>query len=141
MKQFFSALSAVFLCLCFGICLYAKNSFRFSSLTGERCFYLDSPSSQCLIKKNLSLFDIPRVTGECVRFPLSREKNEVVTDILSRYSASVLFEERIDGVTSYYCHTGDWGGGVWLNGRQVNLHIALSDTQCAVGSPIIFGGF
>ena len=112
---------------------------KFSKYGGNRVFYLDSQSSQSLQKKHLSVLEIFRVRGESVY--LDGESENFVEGVLSDFAAQVLFEEEIDGVRSYYCFSPTLGEGIMVNGRKVNLHIAISDGGCALGSPIIFGGF
>ena len=78
--------------------------------------------------------------GESVVFVCEdREKN--LQDILQKYSASVRFEEQAGGSHSYYCYTSKWMDGIQIGGEFVNLHIAFHGDSCAVGTPIIFGGF
>ena len=93
-------------------------------------------------KEELSPLDIFRVEGESVRFARTEETEEaLVSRIRDMYGARVLFSESACGVTSYYCYVGAWQNGVELDGVTVNLHIAVSETACAVGTPIIFDGF
>ncbi len=75
------------------------------------------------------------VMGESVRYD-GDKKNELI----ARFRAEILFTEEAAGVTNYYCFSPLIGGGIALNGYTVNLHIATSQEQTAVGSPIIFGG-
>ena len=112
---------------------------KFPKYGGERVFYLDSPSSQSLRKKCLEPLEIFRVRGESVY--VGGVDENFVDRVLKDFGAQVLFEEEIDGVRSYYCFSPTLGAGIVVNGRMVNLHIALSNGGCALGSPIIFGGF
>ncbi len=129
------------ICLVIALAVYFKNSLKLSDLQGERVYYLDSASSQGLIAEKLSFLSFYRLKGESVRFDLEKPAKEVLEEITEMYNAEVLFVEEVDGVASYYCHTSDWTGGVRINGQAVNLHLAISKEQCAVGTPIIFGGF
>ena len=125
-----------------GLGFYATNVSKLRDISGERTFYLDSPSSQGLRKEQLSVFDIFRVEGESVRFLRTDETEEsLVARIQGRYGARLLFSESVGGVTSYYCYTGAWDNGIDLDGVVVNLHIAVSENVCVVGTPIIFDGF
>ncbi len=125
-----------------GLGFCAVNVSKLGEIAGERVFYLDSASSQGVRKETLSVFDIFRVEGESVRFARTEEtEEELVADIRNRYGAEILFSESVCGVTSYYCYVPTWQTGVDLNGVTVNLHIAVSETACGVGTPIIFDGF
>lgn len=117
------------------------NACKLSAILGERTFYLDSCSSQSLRKTTLTLRDIPRVRGECVRFDFSGEAQTLVQEILNKYDAELLFCERAGGSVCYYAYSSALVGGVQVNGYLVNLHIAFNDTECAVGTPLIFDGF
>ena len=122
---------------------------RFSNIEGERVFYLQSASSQGLRKENLSFVDFPNIRGESVRFMLSERvsKEEFVESFAQEYGAEILFTETLADVTSYYGYTTKWTDGIMINGRKINLHIALSmeddegGTLCVIGSPIIFDGY
>lgn len=76
------------------------------------------------------------VKGESVRYD-GDEKDALI----ARFRAKVLMTEEAAGVVNYYCFSPLLGEGVSLYGRTVNLHIAVSKTQTAVGTPLIFGGF
>ena len=117
---------------------------RLSAWKGDRTFFLDSASSQGLMKKELSFADLGRVKGECVSFQIKENEggmSALKQKILEEYDAEILFMEKTGEVESYYCYTTLWQGGIFLNGVLVNLHFAFSQTQCVVGTPIIFGGF
>ncbi len=140
--QWISVLVSLAIVCVIGLGLFAANVSKLSDLGGERVFYLDSPSSQGLRKEELSLLDIFRVEGESVRFARTSEtETDLVTRIRDTYGAEVLFTESVCGVTSYYCYTDAWKNAVDLDGVAVNLHIAVSESVCAVGTPIIFDGF
>jgi hypothetical protein len=140
--QFITTLVAIAIVLVIGVGYFAVNVSKLKGISGEHVYYLDSPSSQGLRKEQLSWTDIFRVEGESVRFARTTEtEKDLVARIRDTYGAKVLFSEKVAGVTSYYCYTNDWGNGVELGGVTVNLHIAVSDSVCVVGTPIIFDGF
>jgi hypothetical protein len=116
---------------------------KFEDLQGERVFYLDSASSQGLLKDKISWLDFPRVRGESVRYSRQEQTSneEILRFIVEKYHATVLFSEEVDGVVSYYCYTDEWTDHVRVEDKKVNLHVAISTAQCVVGAPIIFGGF
>ncbi len=62
-------------------------------------------------------------------------------ELKEKYRAKLLFTETVGGVTSYYLHSPFLGAGIKLGGKTVNLQIAVSAEQTAVGTPLIFGGF
>ena len=149
--RFFKALGnfiklSLALALALGACFSVKAAHisRLSFLQGERTYYLDSASSQSLIKTQLTARDLFRVKGESVCFTITGGKEEqenFARSLVGRYGGKILFTEEIGGAVSYYAYIPAWGQGIALYGKQVNLHIAVSEENCKVGTPIIFGGF
>ena len=134
-----AALALVGVLACAGIFLEGS---ALGALKGKRTFYLHSASSWASQKCVLQVVDLPFVTGESVEVLLT-EADGFVESALERYGAAVQFVEEVDGVTSYYCYSPYLARKVFLQGRAVNLHIAVreSDGAAVVGTPIIFGGF
>lgn len=115
---------------------------KLTKIAGKRQFYLKSTSSQALIKDELSFFDLFSLTGESVVFSLQGNAGEErAKEIMREYKGTLLFTESAGGTLSYYCFARGLGKGVLLNGVFVNLHIAIRGDTCAVGTPILFGGF
>ena len=113
-----------------------------AQIKGERTFYLDSASSQARQKEKITLAELSRVRGESVRFSIDEGAGEtLVEELLKEYGGKIVLVEEACGVRSYYCYTPRISRRVFVEGKPVNLHIALAKTQAAVGSPIIFGGF
>ena len=121
--------------------LWVKGS-ALSGVKGERTFYLHSVSSWAEQKSALEVLDLPFVTGEsvCVRCD---NTEELLADVLQTYAAQVVFIEEAQDVYSYYCFSQLLPKKIVLNGRAVNLHIAVAKNQerVVVGYPIIFGGY
>ena len=141
-RGFVSLLTALALAIVVGLGVYVTNACRLRAIQGERVFYLDSDTSQGLRKTELELRDYARITGESVHFARGDESAEkIAREIADRYGAEILFTEEAAGVVSYYCYTTKWQDGIALCGQTVNLHIAVGEEWCAVGVPIIFGGF
>ncbi len=147
LKRFFAIVGASLIALVALACVRGTNISKFSALQGERTFYLHSASSQGLRTASLQLKDIPFVRGESVRLTTAEKErfgktaSEIALSIAQAYGASIVIEETVCGAVSYYAYTPAWGECVWVGGQPVNLHIAVSETACAVGSPIIFDGF
>ena len=133
---------ALLFCLLTFVGVRAFHTSRLAFLEGERVFYLDSASSQGLRKTSLSLWDIPRVKGESVYIPLQEKDGGMyASNILSSLKGEVVFTEEVCGKVSYYAYAQGLGEGLWLYGRKVNLHIAVGEEVCVVGTPIIFDGY
>ena len=132
---------ALLLCLAFAMFLYTKDAVLLSKTQGARTFYLDSASSQGLIKTELSLSDLPRVRGESVFFSCVGDGEQAALGIFEEYGGRVVFVETVGGVTSYYGYADGLGKPIALYGRKINLHVAVEKSRVVVGTPIIFGGF
>ena len=139
-KVFFKTVVSLTLALCLLLFIRGISITRFPLEEGRREFYLRSSSSQAFVKQTLSFDDLFCLKGEKVSFACENEK-EALAVLLDRYKAQVLFIEDVGGVRSYYCVSEKWQDGVRLNGVFINLHIAFDGERCALGSPIIFGGF
>lgn len=125
---------------CLG-CVWLASVCKLSNHGGERVFYVNSPSSQGLRKTQLNFSDLFRIEGECVRYPTETSEEEFLQELLSCYQAELLFVEKLDRVTSYYCYADGLGKGILINGQSVNLHGAWKEGEAVVGTPIIFDGY
>ena len=122
------------------LCMQSLQVCRLGEIEGKRSFYMRSPSSQAVIKEQIYPWEIFEVEGESVLFTCE-DREQTLRDILEKYGASVRFEEQAGGSHSYYCYTSKWLDGIQIDGAFINLHIAFHGNNCAVGYPIIFGGF
>lgn len=141
LKTFFMAFAALAVSCAFCLCLQLANTCKLSAIDGERTFYLRNASAQALRTQNMSLQDTFYVKGESVRLILRGDGEEFAARILQTFRAETLFKEEVCGVVSYYCYAPALGKGVCVNGKNVNLHIAVGEGRAAVGTPMIFDGF
>ena len=148
LKNFICVVFAVIFCLFFALGMKVSAVTRLADIEGERIYFLDSASSQGLRKKTLSISDLIRVKGECVFTETSLydggrylSNADIALEIATHYGGKILFQEEVDGVVSYYAYTTRWKDGLYINGKKVNLHIAVGQGRIAVGTPIIFDGF
>ena len=134
-KTMFIVLGAT-LCAAFMLLLMLSPVFP----RGERYeLYLGASSSARCVETDNPLLDKLRlggVQGESVYYSGDRAQ-----ELFSRYHARVLHRENACGVINYYCYSPLLGPCVRVGEYAVNLHIAVSQTQTAAGTPIIFGGF
>lgn len=139
--------STVFACACFAlVCALCRtaNVSRLRAFDGARAFYLHSASSQSLMKTTLGLSDIDDIRGESVTIERTfsdGERTAFVAEILEKYDAEIIIEEACGEVVSYYCYTPNFRERVYVNGKAVNLHIAIAANRAALGVPLVFGGF
>ena len=148
LKNFICVALAVIFSLFFAVGIKAAHVSRLADIEGARTYFLDSASSQGLRKTALSPMELTRVKGECVHTEISAyeggryaTKEEIARDIAARYQAEILFIEEVGEVISYYAYTEKWQDGLYINGRKINLHVAVGKDRLVVGTPIIFDGF
>lgn len=119
---------------------------RLSALQGARTFYLYTPSSQAVCKSSLGVRDVFYVTGEAVRFSWEEPKSEeellgLANEIVALYGGVTACVERTSDTISVYAYASELGVGRMVDGSTINLHIALRERTCAVGTPLLFDGF
>ena len=143
-KNIMLAISLI-LAVWIGLGVHVMHFSRLSSIQGERIFFLDSASSQGLRKEKVTLLEMGRVKGECVRFDIdANEKGmaeRLAQEIADKFHAEILIKEEVCGVISFYGFTPNWTEKVFVEGKAINLHVAVNGGQCVVGTPIIFDGF
>lgn len=145
LKQFLKAAAALVSALFVSLVIYLMHASSFSG--GESVYYLCSASSQADVKAQLSFADLARLKGESAVYVFERTEGgfagdaAVAEEIMRKYRAELCFTEDVCGTLSYYCYSPLLKGGIELNGRKINLHIAVREDALAVGSPIIFGGY
>ena len=103
-------------------------------------YFVHSPACTAREKQTLSLFDLPYVEGEQVRYRTT-DGEGFAEEVLSIFHATCVWKEVVDGVTSYYASSQKLPKSVLVSGALVNLHIAVKEDEVVVGTPIIFGGY
>lgn len=156
LKTFLYALLACLVLIGSFVFFRAANVSHLSAWKGERTFFLDSASSQALVKAKLSLLDIFRVKGESVQIPIGefdggryankenidgQVRDKIARVIADTYGAYPVLKESVCGVDSYYFCANELPMGIDIDGKKVNLHVAVTDEFVTIGTPIIFGGF
>lgn len=118
--------------------LFLCHSPVFERGTAYELYYGANSSSLMKATKNPVLDKVfsAGVAGESVRYEGDRRE-----EIEARYQAKLLFTEEAAGVTNYYYFSPVLGRGVTLYGHEVNLHVAISSSGTAAGTPLIFGGY
>lgn len=68
----------------------------------------------------------------------TRNKEDALS-LLSRSDVKVVFSEKVEGVTFYYCYTPNIIKFSTVEGNKINLCIALKSDGAVIGSPLIKG--
>lgn len=134
-------------CLTLIVLLFAntpKQGLAFDGKQGRYTFYTESKSSCAVITETDSIDalrikeKLKNVTGESLKFT---NDFKYLDDILKRYQAVNLFEERLQNKTCLYFYSPKINSCVIINGKKVNLHVVYDDEHTVVGTPLIFGSF
>lgn len=127
--------AASLLCAAFVALLFFAPAFA----PGERYELYTGTSSALCLETDCPLLDKLRLGG--VRGESVRYTGDLAEEIAEQFRGELLFTEEACGVKNYYLYSPFLGEGILLNGRLVNLHIAVNGEQTAAGTPLIFGGF
>ena len=129
--------------LLYALCPFTFLQGELLSKLGARAanatYFINSPTCLAREKQSLTIFDLPYVEGEQVRYDIKSE--DFLQNTLESLAAVVLWTEEVDGVTSYYAKSDRLSKSVLISGALVNLHIAIKENEIVVGTPIIFGSY
>ena len=141
MQKTWNVIKSVFAVACSlltaGFALLLCNSPVFSSGESYKLYLGESSTAPFVSSRNplLDKFAL-NVRGESVRYLGNRYEQ-----LKEKFHAELLFTETVCGVENRYLYSSLLGDTVTVNGYAVNLHVAVSAEQTAVGTPLIFGGF
>lgn len=83
------------------------------------------------------LFDATNSSGVSKEYDFDFDYEELI----NRYNAEPIKVETVGNVTNFYYYTKNLPGAVFVGGKKVNLHVAVSTNKTVIGSPIIYYGF
>lgn len=141
MRNVLGAVKALGIIICALLCAAFALVLRLSPVfAGGKGYelYGGASSSSLIVQTDAPLlekFRMGEVAGESVRYEGDR-----YGELCARFGAELLFCEEAGGTVNYYLYSPVLGEGVMLQGRRVNLHIAVREDTTAVGTPLIFGG-
>lgn len=64
-----------------------------------------------------------------------------VSELLTEFEATLIFTETIAEGKSFYAYSPRIKYLKIIDGKRVNLHVFVGETQTTVGTPVIFGSF
>lgn len=140
MRKFATRLFGTAKLICAFLLLFSLGLFLASpAFEGEGyTFYQKANSSSLQISSNRPFFDklFLHAEGESASF-----EGNLYETLKEKYRAKLLFCEELDEATCYYLYSPCFSRGVELNGKFVNLEIAVGKARTVAGTPLIFGGF
>lgn len=78
------------------------------------------------------------VLGFAIRYELGKVSEN---QLLSSLKAQVVKVERVGDITLYYAYSHRMSNTVKVDGKKVNVQIAVTDSAITVGSPLIMGSY
>lgn len=78
------------------------------------------------------------VLGFAVRYDLGKVSEN---ELLGCLKAQVVKVERVGDITLYYAYSHRMSNGVYVDGKKVNVQIAVTDSAITLGSPLIMGSY
>lgn len=83
------------------------------------------------------LYGAKYVDGMTAVFPVGTD----VADLLQRLHAEVLSVNVCGDIDEYVCYSARVRGGVFVDGQNVNVQIAVTDAGVYVGVPLLLGAY
>ena len=83
-------------------------------------------------------FFLKNIRGESVSL---KKENFDLNEFLSDMNAEVVFVEQTEEMNLYYAYSPNLKYKKIVDGRLVNVQIAIAKERVTVGSPLIFGSF
>lgn len=127
-------------CVVFAFSIYLLNALPVIKNAKGYEVYLQNYSSNAVIK-TVDFTDymfLSDIKGESVKFS-AEEFNQ--TELLNNLNAVIVFTETLDGVYCIYAYSPKIRYRQTVNGKTVNVQIAVRGEQITVGCPIIYGSF
>ena len=97
-----------------------------------------SSAENLLTVSQAEFLAVYKVCGESVTLSIDDISE---SELIEKLHAIKVFENEINGEKHTYYFSYKIKYGVTLNGRTVNLHIALNGDKIKIGTPIIYGSF
>ncbi len=110
------------------------------NIEGRHTMYFGSTSSDCKIVDDVdegAIYFKNRLAGESVKVYGNFDEKS----FLSKMHARLVFEEIGENFRCGYYYSPKIRGYKSINGKKVNLHIAVTESGTTVGTPIIFGSY
>ena len=90
--------------------------------------------SNCIVKNTkVAMF----YDSVCV----TKNKDFNYQNLANEIGATLQFVEEVNGVVSYYYYSQKIPKMQMLNGKKINLHVAVANNYIKIGSPFIYGGY
>lgn len=126
---------AAFCTVLFFVALYASPAFP----RGEKYTFYQGTSSSPMAETEFPLLTKLRLNG--AKGESTVYEGDCYSFLKEEFQAVLLWEEEAANVKNFYLYSARLPGGVEINGRLVNLHIAVREESTVVGTPLIFGGY
>lgn len=121
------------------ICLLSFSIYSPPTLlnyTDKVLIYTGSNSSNAVVKRvDTGYFSFDKIYGESCSLNLSPQ------EIFDKFDVEVKFCEVAENVVCYYGYSKKFPYRKKINGKVVNVHVAVEGDRVTLGTPIIYGSF
>ena len=121
------------------ICLLSFSAYsrpKLLNYSNNVIIYTGASSSNAVIKRvDSGYFSIQKIYGESCLFSLTPQ------EIFDKFDVTILFTEVAENVVCYYGYSKKFPYEKEINGKIVNVHVAIENDRVTFGTPIIYGSF
>lgn len=121
------------------ICLLSFSAYsrpKLLNYSDNVLIYTGANSSNATVKRvDAGHLSLEKIYGESCLLDLS------VEEIFDKFNVKILFSEVAENVTCYYGYSKIFPYKKKVNGKIVNVHVAVEDGRVTFGTPIIYGSF
>ncbi len=128
-----------FLCVAFFIvCLFYAITDGITLYNQEVIVAKNFSSGGFYKSQNYSICDAFLSSGICKSFESSFDYQN---DVIKKYGGVLVKESNDNGVTNLYYYSKKLPNKVYVDGKQVNVHIAVKSNEIVIGYPFIYYGY
>lgn len=99
---------------------------------------VNSSSGEFYETNRYAFSDYLKGNGVCKTY----DKNfNYASNIINPLNATIVKTEKIDGIINYYYYSKNLARTVTVDGKRVNLHVAVTSSLITVGYPLIYHAY
>ena len=103
--------------------------------------FINKNTVTCIGGKSSGQFIYSPVFFENDGYQVKLDTEIQAVSFLRKYNCEIVFTENINGIENYYFYSSKLLKKQVLNGKKVNVHLAVSDGKIILGYPIIYGSY
>ena len=103
--------------------------------------FISENSVTCVGGKSSGEFINSLVFCENDGYQITLSKSQVSLDFLTELKCKKVHSESVNGITNYYFYSDKLIKKQIINGKMVNIHLAVTNNYLTIGYPIIYGSY